>query len=119
MCIRDRLAPLPIVPKGRTVISSYTHAVSFGADPVLIGERINPTGKAKLKKALREGDMEYLLREGIAQQRSGAHVLDVNVGLPDIDEVALMPQAVRALQGVLDLPLQIDTTNLAAMERCV
>ena len=60
--------------------------------------------------------MEYLLREGIAQQRSGAHVLDVNVGLPDIDEVALMPQAVRALQGVLDLPLQIDTTNLAAME---
>lgn len=110
------LAPLPIVPKGRTVISSYTHAVSFGADPVLIGERINPTGKPKLKKALREGDMEYLLREGIAQQRSGAHVLDVNVGLPDIDEVALMPQAVRALQGVLDLPLQIDTTNLAAME---
>ena len=89
------------------------------AEPVIIGERINPTGKSRFKQALREGDMDYILREGIAQQKNGAHILDVNVGLPEIDEPALMEQVVCRLQGVTDLPLQIDTSDPQAMERAL
>lgn len=113
------LLPAPITPKNRTVISSYSKAVTFGKKPVIIGERINPTGKSRFKQALRENDMNYILKEGVAQQQNGAHVLDVNVGLPEIDEVTLMENAVRELQSILDLPLQIDTTNLEAMERAL
>ena len=111
--------PAPVTDKGRTWVSSYTHAVTFGADPVLIGERINPTGKKRFKEALRAGDMDYLLGEGLRQQEKGAHVLDVNVGLPEIDEQALLVRAVGELQAVIDLPLQIDTTNVAAMEQAL
>lgn len=110
---------LPLVPlteKKRTVISSYAKAVVFGKKPIIIGERINPTGKKRFKQALREHDMEYILREGVTQQQSGAHVLDVNVGLPEIDEKALMCEAISQLQGVSDLPLQIDTSSPEVME---
>ena len=110
------LSPLPIAPKKRTVISSYTHAVTFGEDPILIGERINPTGKKRFKQALHEGDMDYILGEGVSQQEKGVQVLDVNVGLPDIDEKAMLVDAVTSLQAVIDLPLQIDTANPDAME---
>ncbi|MBR4873096.1 MAG: homocysteine S-methyltransferase family protein [Clostridia bacterium] len=110
------LSPLPITPKKRTVISSYTHAVTFGEDPILIGERINPTGKKRFKQALHEGDMDYILGEGVSQQEKGVQVLDVNVGLPDIDEKAMLVDAVTSLQAVIDLPLQIDTANPDAME---
>ena len=110
------LSPLPITPKKRTVISSYTHAVTFGEDPILIGERINPTGKKRFKQALYEGDMDYILGEGVSQQEKGVQVLDVNVGLPDIDEKAMLVDAVTSLQAVIDLPLQIDTANPDAME---
>ena len=104
--------PLPkIDKKGLTVISSYTHAVKVGVDPILIGERINPTGKAKFKEALRAGDINYILGEGVKQADAGVHVLDVNVGLPEIDERAMMKDAVFALQSVTDLPLQIDSSN--------
>lgn len=96
-------------------MSSYGRAVEIDG-PVLIGERINPTGKSKFKQALREGDIGYLLREGIAQQEAGAHILDVNVGLPEIDETAWMTRAVRELQAILDLPLQIDTADTATLE---
>ena len=105
--------------KGRTVISSYAKAVVFGEKTVIIGERINPTGKSKFKQALRDHDLEYILREGVAQQDNGADVLDVNVGLPEIDEPALMEESVRELQGIIDLPLQIDTSNIQAMERAL
>ena len=88
----------------------------FGEKPVIIGERINPTGKKRFKQALREHDMDYILREGVTQQQNGAHVLDVNVGLPEIDEKALMCQAVTQLQGISDLPLQIDTSSPEVME---
>ena len=108
--------PLPVTDKGRTVVSSYTRAVTFGADPILIGERINPTGKKRLKEALRAGDMDYLLGEGLRQQDRGVHVLDVNVGLPEIDEQAMLVRACGELQAVCDLPLQIDTADPAAME---
>ena len=108
--------PVPITKKARTCVSSYTHAVSFGTSPILIGERINPTGKKRLKEALRARDMDYLLKEGIAQQERGVQILDVNVGLPEIDEAAMLRDAVESIQAILDLPLQIDTANPAAME---
>ena len=110
------LSPTPLTDKGRTVVSSHTHAVAFGEDPLLIGERINPTGKKRFKQALLEGDMEYILNEGLTQQEAGAHILDVNVGLPGIDETAVLTDAVCRLQTVCDLPLQIDTADPAAME---
>ena len=113
------LAPRPVEKKGITCVSSYTHAVDFGDDPVLIGERINPTGKKRFKEALRTGDMDYLLTEGIRQQEAGVQVLDVNVGLPEIDEPAVLEETVCRLQAVLDLPLQIDTSDPAAMERAL
>ncbi len=117
--LADRLAdvqPMPVTEKDTTVVSSYTQAVAFGVEPVLIGERINPTGKKRLKQALKDGDMDYLLSEGVSQQEKGVHVLDVNVGLPEIDEVHMLREAVCSLQAVTDLPLQIDTANPAAME---
>lgn len=106
-------------PKKRTVISSYAQAVVIGSRPVIIGERINPTGKSKFKQALREHNLEYILREGVSQQDNGADVLDVNVGLPDIDEPSMMEEVVQELQSVIDLPLQIDTSDMAAMERAM
>ncbi len=108
--------PLPCLPKHRTVISSYTHAVSFGDRPLLIGERVNPTGKKLMKQALLDQDYSYILREGIGQQDAGADILDVNVGVPGIDEPATLKTVVAQLQSVVDLPLQIDTSNPAAME---
>lgn len=113
------IAPLPVTQKSRSVISSYTRAISFGKAPVLIGERINPTGKKRFKEALRARDMGYVLKEGLDQQEQGVHVLDVNVGLPEIDEPAMLVDCVRELQGVCDLPLQLDTSNPMAMERAM
>ncbi len=109
------LIPVPVTDKQRTVVSSYTHGVCFGEDPLLIGERINPTGKKRFKQALLDGDMDYILEEGIRQHQAGAHILDVNVGLPGIDECAMLTDAVCRLQEVCDLPLQIDTADPSAM----
>ncbi len=115
------MLPVPVEKKEKTVVSSYTHAVEFGVSPsgvspVLIGERINPTGKKRFKQALRENDLGYILNEGIRQQEKGAHILDVNVGLPEIDEVRMLTDVVCELQAILDLPLQIDTADPVAME---
>ncbi len=103
----------------RTVVSSYTHAVEFGDAPVMIGERLNPTGKKRLKEALRQNDLDYILSEGLRQQDQGAHVLDVNVGLPELDEPEMLTSCVTALQAVCDLPLQLDTADPAAMEQAL
>ena len=103
----------------RTVVSSYTKTVEFGKRPILIGERINPTGKPRLKQALREADYDFLCREGLAQVERGADILDVNVGLPGIDEPAAMEQATLQLQSVTDVPLQIDTSSVQVMERAL
>ena len=84
--------------------------------PAIVGERINPTGKKRFQLALREGDFPYVLRQALAQQEAGAHVLDVNVGVPGLDEKSLLPRAVREIQAVVDLPLQLDTSDPAAME---
>ena len=111
--------PPAIERKDRTVIASRGQAVELGRNPVVIGERINPTGKKRLRKALEEGDMAYVLNEAIAQEERGAEVLDVNVGTPGVDEAALLAQAVQELQAVTDLPLQLDTADPAAMERAL
>ncbi len=115
---RDKEQRLP-ARKGRTVVSSYTHAVVIDRDPVIIGERINPTGKSRFKQALRDHNLEYILQEGVTQEDHGAHVLDVNVGLPGIDEAGMMEEVVKELQSVIDLPLQIDTSDIGAMERAM
>lgn len=110
------LTPMTLTDKNRSVVSSYTHAVEFNGRPKIIGERINPTGKSRFKQALRDHDLEYIYKEALAQQDRGAHILDVNVGLPEIDEVEMMRSVVTGLQGITDLPLQIDTSDPEAME---
>ena len=110
------ITPVPVVPKNRSLVSSYTHAVEFGGSPILIGERINPTGKKRFQQALRENDIDYILGEALKQQDAGVQLLDVNVGLPEIDEPAFLLRAVKELQAVTDLPLQLDTTDPVAME---
>lgn len=113
------MVPKPLTQKNRTLISSYTHAVEFDKSPILIGERINPTGKKRFKEALRNNDIDYILGEGLTQQEKGAHVLDVNVGLPEIDEVDMLRRVSFELQAIIDLPLQIDTTDVVAMEQAL
>ncbi len=115
---RDIPARIPC-DKGITMVSSYTHAVRIGEEPVIVGERINPTGKKRFKEALKNDEISYILGEGIVQQDAGAHILDVNVGMPGIDEPAMLVKAVTRLQGVIDLPLQIDTSNIEAMEQAL
>lgn len=106
----------PITKKTDTIVSSYGKSVIFGNGSKIIGERINPTGKKKFKQALKDHDLDYILKEGIMQEEKGAHILDVNVGLPDIDEKQMMIEAITSLQGVTSLPLQIDTVDINAME---
>ena len=113
------LVPPPVEKKNHTVIASRGTVIELGEDPVIIGERINPTGKKRLRKALEDGDMAYVLNEAITQEERGAEVLDVNVGTPGVDEPALLTQAVQELQAVTDLPLQLDTADAAAMERAL
>ena len=102
--------------KSHTLVSSYGLAVELGDKPIIIGERINPTGKKKFKEALKNHDLDYILKEAVMQEEKGAHILDVNVGLPDIDEVAMMKEAVQEIQSITNLPLQIDTVDGDALE---
>ncbi len=117
--VSDRICgitPTEISDKKFSVVSSYTNAVTFGESPILIGERINPTGKKLLKQALRDNDIDYILNEAVSQQEKCVHILDVNVGLPEIDECAMLKKVVCEIQSVCNLPLQIDTASPAAME---
>lgn len=116
---RPLSTPMHLEPKQDTIVSSYAKSVVISDDPVIIGERINPTGKKKLKAALKDRDMSYILNEAVRQQQSGAHILDVNVGLPGIDEVALLKAVMMEVQSVSDLPLQLDTSNVEAMEQAL
>ncbi|MBQ9833396.1 MAG: homocysteine S-methyltransferase family protein [Clostridia bacterium] len=115
----SNITPVPVTKKTKTVVSSFTHAVVLDEHPILIGERINPTGKARLKQALRENDYDFVLREGLGQAERGADVLDVNAGLPDINEAEVLKELVVRLQSVTDLPLQIDTADEKAMENAL
>lgn len=102
--------------KNHVLVSSYSHALEIGNKPILIGERINPTGKNDFKEALRRNDMSFILKQADLQQKAGAQILDVNVGLPGINEVNMMTSAVAAIQSVIDLPLQIDSSSPEVIE---
>lgn len=110
------LSPVRLTDKNITAVSSYTRCVKFGNNPVLIGERINPTGKKRLKQALAENDLDYILSEAVGQQEKGVHILDVNMGLPEINEAEMLERVICELQAVTDLPLQADTSDITAME---
>lgn len=116
--VKDKI-PEKITSKNLTRISSYSHEVRCGIKPLIIGERINPTGKKRFKQALIENDKSYILKEGISQIECKADILDVNVGIPDIDEKTVLPDIISELQAIIDLPLQIDSSNEQAMEKAV
>ncbi|MCI8401779.1 MAG: dihydropteroate synthase [Lachnospiraceae bacterium] len=105
--------------KERTLVTSGSGCVEIGEDPVIIGERINPTGKKWLKEALTNGDTDRILREALKEEEDGAHILDVNAGLPGLSEADKLKELIPALQAVTNLPLQIDTSDAAAMEQAV
>lgn len=115
LSIKD-LKPKKTTKKSYTVVSSKTHAVYFDKKPILIGERINPTGKKLFKEALINNDIDYILKEGTSQEEKGVDVLDVNVGLPSIDETKMLHTVVSELQAIVNTPLQIDTSSYSAME---
>ncbi len=103
---------MPVIP---AAVSSYAKTVDITA-PRIIGERINPTGKKLFKEALRNNDINYILNQALEQINAGADILDVNVGLPEIDEKEMMIRVVKALQGITDIPLQIDSTKPEVIE---
>lgn len=105
--------------KNITTVSSYTHSIKVGDVSKIVGERINPTGKPRLKEALRSGDISHILSIALSEEAHGAHILDVNVGLADIDEVDMMRRVVYEIQSVCNLPLSIDTGNAEAMEKAM
>ena len=111
------VTPAPVPPVTETWISSGSEAVCLDHGPVVIGERINPTGKKRMQGALRTGDVNYLLKEAVNQSAAGAAVLDVNVGLGGVDEATWMERAVSAIQGVCTCPLQLDTADPEALAR--
>ncbi|MGI6586117.1 MAG: homocysteine S-methyltransferase family protein [Lutisporaceae bacterium] len=108
--------PARVEVKKLTAASSSTSTVILGDGIKIIGERINPTGKKMLQEALRNGDMNYILKEAVLQRDAGAHILDVNVGLPEIDERAMMVRAVSELQSIVNLPLQLDSVRPDVIE---
>ena len=107
------------VKKDITAVSSYTHTVTVGGVSKIVGERINPTGKPKLKEALRSGDISHILSIALSEEESGAHILDVNVGLADIDEKEMMCRVIREIQAVSSVPLQIDSSNPVVLEQAM
>ena len=120
--LASRGAPAPRDFKPACVLASAQEAVVLekGAHAVaVVGERINPTGKKKLKAALRAGDLDYIVGEAVTQKNAGADVLDVNVGLPEIDEPAMLAAAVEKLSATVTLPLVIDSSDPVAIERVV
>lgn len=110
------LSVLPVMQKHFTAVTSYSKTAVIGEKPIIIGERINPTGKKKLKEALVSRDFDYIVSEAVKQVDKNSDVLDVNVGLPEIDEKEMLTLAVKKLQGVVNTPLQIDTSDTEALE---
>lgn len=109
--------PVTRTVKARTAATSATKTVFLGEGVKVIGERLNPTGKKKLKAALIEGDVDYLLHEAIDQERAGADILDLNVGLPEIDEAATLVKVMKEISATVSLPLQLDSSSKEALER--
>ena len=119
---KEKVTKLPFqkpVYKEDTIISSYSSTVILGEKTAVIGERINPTGKKIFQQALRDNNMDYILTTGLKQEDAGAAILDVNVGLPGIDEPAMMVSVVQNLQAVTALPLQLDSSSPIALEKAM
>ncbi len=113
------MAPVPVRVNKQTRVSSWGTTVVIGDDPIIVGERINPTGKKKFREAILAGDMNYILSEADSQVAAGAHVLDVNVGIPGIDEAAVMVETMRAIQRTYPVPLQIDSSESDVLDRAL
>lgn len=115
----ESIVKRPLVKK-RAIVTSGVRSVEIPFnDSIIIGERINPTGKKKLREAYKAGDMAYILREAVAQVDAGSHILDVNAGVPGIDEASTLEATIEAIQSVVNVPLQIDTADIIAMERAM
>lgn len=117
--LRGVIEGTPLTKRPPTIVTAVTsgsQTVILNNGLNLIGERINPTGKKRLKEALRNNELSYLLKEALKQVEAGADILDVNVGLPEIDESKMMQQAVQEIQGIVTVPLQIDSSDLKAIE---
>ncbi len=113
------IKPKAISKKDFTIATSYSKTVFINEEPKIIGERINPTGKKLLKEALKNNNLDYVLKEALLQEEKGADILDVNMGLPEIDENEMMQKSIKAIQSVTDIPLQIDTTDFKTMENAM
>ena len=113
------LKPVKRHVKPMTAVSSFSKTVIIGDGVTVIGEKLNPTGRKRLQTALKSGDMEYVLRQALLQQDVGAHILNVNAGLPEIDEKATMLNIVRELSSSISIPLQIDSANSDVIEAAV
>lgn len=105
----------PITEKHYSAVCTPSKVVNINGIRI-VGERINPTGKKLFKQALINDDMDYILKTAVAQSEAGAHILDVNVGLPQINEPEMMHKVVKEIQGILDIPLQIDSSDSEAIE---
>ena len=119
--LRETFAPLvpaDKIPIRRSCLCTPVRFVEVDGITV-VGERINPTGKKRLQQALRDGDSAYPCAQAVAQAEAGAQVLDVNAGLPGIDEAATLEQLVKDLQAITDLPLQLDSSNPEALSRAL
>lgn len=110
------IIPPSVEKKDLTIISSYSKSVIIDKRPIIIGERINPTGKKKFKEALKNNDMQYILNEAINQTKNSADVLDINVGLPEIDENKIMTEALKLVQSAINTPIQIDSSTPEVIE---
>lgn len=110
------LKPLERVKKHFTSTTSSSQTVFLGEEVKVIGERINPTGKKKIKEALKANNLDHIMKEAIAQQETGSDILDINVGLPDIDEKEMMVRVIKEVQSIVSLPLQIDSSNVEVIE---
>ena len=117
-CMKKALADVSYTPQTKEegpVVCSASTIVHING-PRIIGERINPTGKKLFKKALQENNIDYILNQALSQVEAGAEILDVNVGLPEIDEKEMMVKVLKAIQGVCDAPLQVDSTKPDVLE---
>ncbi|MEG0157455.1 MAG: dihydropteroate synthase, partial [Anaerovoracaceae bacterium] len=120
MISRYKDAPLrEITEKSESIATSYSRGISLGHQTIMIGEKLNPTGNKPLSTAIKEENLGEILDLAIAQKKAGAQVIEVNMGLAGIDQKSFLPKVTSALQGVLDLPLMIDTSDIAAMEAAV
>ncbi len=113
------LKPRRLQNKKLTTACSSKKTVILGESVKVIGERINPTGKKKLKEALVKNDIDYIISEAIAQKETGSDILDINLGLPEIDEKEMMRKAIIELQSIIDLPLQIDSVKVDVIEEAL